>query len=470
MLSDNQHIDDFFRKKEEAFAPDNLFVEAHWQQFKTQLHEPGSNGDKRSPGNTQITRLLGLLVVAAVVIITAINPFRHNKKKIPTTQQQTTVVTKAIPAQPDTITEFSITPVHPVEKKVTSMISETNEIACMPILPPPIEDPTAKELLHEFYQQLEKPTQVFYIDNTRDTTLVAKEGTRLFVPANTLIAKAGPVKIMLREYYKYEDIIAAKLTTTSNGEQLITGGMLHISAEQDGQPVAIAQQKAITVNVPTNNYDDRMQLFAGQASNSTLNWLPVTPFHQKINDHPGPITSAYREDQLVIDSTPAYDTAKLLPAYTTNARISMRKNNGKQEDSFYLAQQARLSNTYSFMLTNFGWYNCDRFSNDPRAKVNVTVDPNKGATEGNHVCLLVFTRYRSVLQGVYWKGQKDLFMQVPVGESAILVTVAVTADKVVSNMHPITISDTAVSNLTFTPTTPELFKQQLQSLFASQKQ
>ena len=51
------------------------------------------------------------------------------------------------------------------------------------------------------------------------------------------------MKIAVREYYKYEDIIAAKLTTTFNGEQLITGGMLHISAEQDGKPVTIDAEK-----------------------------------------------------------------------------------------------------------------------------------------------------------------------------------------------------------------------------------
>jgi hypothetical protein len=529
MLSDNQHIDDFFRKKEEAFAPDNQLAATHWQQFKTQLNEPGGDPDKRSPGNKHITRLLGLLVVAAVVIITAINPFKHSKKKIPaTTKQQTTVVPRAIPAQPDTITEFSITPVHPVEKKGTSIISVTNEIACMPFIPPPIEEPSAEERLQQFYQQLGKASQEFYIDNTRDTSLVAKEGTRLFVPTNTLIKKAGPVKIVVREYYKYEDIVAAKLTTTSNGQQLITGGMLHISAEQDGVPVTIAPQKAITVNVPTDNYDDRMQLFTGQQSNTTLNWLQVGPFHQKMIDHSGHIDfelnvnkvqpfsvsygkkttakfyvartinvskaelttrlkqrfgnyydvikikrapkKAYMEEQLVIDSTPVYDTVKFIPAYNTNASIRISKDDGGQQDSFYLVQQGRLRNTYDFALTSFGWYNCDKFSNDPRPKVNFNVYLDKGATEGNHVCLLVFTRNKSIVRSVYRGGQKVYFPQIPVGESAILVTVAVTADNVVSNMHPVTISETAVRNLTFTPTTPEQFKQQLQSLFASQKQ
>ena len=39
MLSDNQHIDDFFRKKEDAFVPDNQLATTHWQQFKVPRHE-----------------------------------------------------------------------------------------------------------------------------------------------------------------------------------------------------------------------------------------------------------------------------------------------------------------------------------------------------------------------------------------------------------------------------------------------
>src|SRR5689334_3355592 len=35
MKSDNQHIDDFFRTKEQAFMPDAGNLSAHWQQLKT---------------------------------------------------------------------------------------------------------------------------------------------------------------------------------------------------------------------------------------------------------------------------------------------------------------------------------------------------------------------------------------------------------------------------------------------------
>lgn len=549
MLSDNQHIDDFFRQKEEAFAPDNLPVEANWQQFKTQLSKPGGDPGKGSPGNTHITRLLGLIVVAAVVLLIAINPFKHSKKKITaTTKQQTTVAVRDTPAasKPD----VKVAADAPAQVIVTRPAANKHAHEQSPILISAIPaapvtankgndtvesaSPDATEMLQSFFQQLEKPATEFYINTDRDTILVTAAGTRLVIPAHTLLNKTGAVKITVREYYKYEDIIAAKLTTTSNGEQLITGGMVHISAEQDGQPVTIAPQKAITVNMPTNNYDDSMQLFAGQEvprddQNITdLNWLPLGPFIQKINDHSAPkgyelnldkvepyavnygknttakfyvsryLTIAkteltdrlkqrfgsyydvikikrapkwsYRDRLHVIDSIPVGDIITFSSTYTTTGNIRLSKENGLTQDSSFNAQQQKLYGVYSFALNKFGWYNCDRFLKDRRAKVDCTVLLDKGATAANHVCFLVFTRYKSLVQGDYWRGQKQSFPQVPAGESAIVVTVAVNAGKVVSSMQPVTISATPITDLTFTPTTPEQFKQQLQSLLSSQKQ
>jgi hypothetical protein len=563
MLSEKQHIDDFFRKKEEAFTPDNHLIDAHWQQMRTQLHEPGTEPEKRAPGSKHITRLLGLLVVGAVILLLAINPFRHGKKKIAvTTKQQTTVVVANTKPVRKTVTVIDSLPANKIKtglqqneaeqpqqtttyrfptKQVVAPVTEEQTTSRIKLNQEAIPTkPTAYELLQAFYKQLEKEEQEFYINPNRATTLIAKEGTKLFVPANTLLFKARPakgqVKIILREYYRYEDIIAAKLATTSNGQQLVTGGMLHISAQLDGEPVTMAPQKAITVNMPTDNYDNRMQLFTGQEifssteNSSELNWLPVAPFQQWTGGHGRtpkalnlndvePFSVSYGKktiakfylsqevltpkaaiiaqlkqrfgsyydviklkrarknkdygqragNPLVIDSTPISVknalTSKKLTTQDTLPKYDIRK-----QDSFYLEQQRRLRNTYSFSLSNFGWYNCDRFSNDPRPKVNCKVNLPQGATIGNHVSFLVFTRYRSVIQGYYNGGQQIQYYNVPEGEPVLLITVAVTTDKVVSNIQALTTSNTVVSNLVFEPTTSEQFKQKLQSLFASQQQ
>ncbi len=56
-------------------------------------------------------------------------------------------------------------------------------------------------------------------------------------------------------------MIAAGLSTMSNDRQLVSGGMLHIVAMADGHELLLKPAMNITVKMPTNNYDGRMQLF-----------------------------------------------------------------------------------------------------------------------------------------------------------------------------------------------------------------
>lgn len=67
------------------------------------------------------------------------------------------------------------------------------------------------------------------------------------------------------------------------------------------------------------------------------------------------------------------------------------------------------------------------------------------------------------------QSQEALFQNIPEDEPALLITVTVNDDKVVSNIQALTTSNTVVNNLALEPTTPAQFKQKLESLFASQQ-
>jgi hypothetical protein len=113
---------------------------------------------------------------------------------------------------------------------------------------------------------------VFIIDNNKDTILIGKEGTALLIPANTFTASKRKVSVELKEYYSYEDIITNRLSTTSNGELLITGGMIHISAQSDGKEVKLRSNKSIRWFIP--HKDDSlngMNLFTGEEKNNNSN-------------------------------------------------------------------------------------------------------------------------------------------------------------------------------------------------------
>ena len=289
MRSEQQHIDDFVRNKAEEFNPDQRDMQANWQQMQNMLSKP--------PGNFRITktrkliRYVGGIAVVTVITVTLIQ--LSNKKNTVATKKIETIsstVTVKPPSDPKNNTVAVVNNKN-VNNKAVPVKTSVPKSAAKKQLPkktikpdpvkknaePPIANgPEIKKekkpdpllLLEQFYTELRKTPEEFFISADRDTVLKAKEGTKLTIPSKTFDRKTGTIKIILTEFYRDEDMITGKLSTTSNGNQLVTGGMLNIRAEADGQPVKIAPDKAITLEMPTKNYDEKMQLFTGSVGES----------------------------------------------------------------------------------------------------------------------------------------------------------------------------------------------------------
>jgi hypothetical protein len=80
-----------------------------------------------------------------------------------------------------------------------------------------------------------KSPQKLKINTEKDTVVVCKEGTKLVIKANSFIDSKdnlinGTIDLNVTEYYKLSEMLLANLSTTSNGKQLETGGMLYVEA------------------------------------------------------------------------------------------------------------------------------------------------------------------------------------------------------------------------------------------------
>ena len=600
MQSEKQHIDDFFRRKEEAFTPDEQNATAHWQQMQKQLADTGAgapvNPKNGMNGMRQIGKFLGGLLIIALIAILAIKTNRSNKKAsiittkqqstavipppIPETKQQTVPATAETTKQEATITTTNVVPVNkpkappapamtlispPITRAETESVTThsmeynreektlTNESLLSNIKPNDSikNKPETKASLQQFFDELKKEEQTFYVHAGRDTTLIAREGTQLVIPANILYRKnnvaKGQVKITMREYYKMEDILAAKLTTTSNGKQLVTGGMVHITAQQDGENITVDPTRTITIKMPVDKdkYDNNMQLFTGQElhegsdNSSNINWIqagrsmqPLDGSDKKVLDFNigwvEPYAESYRKKniakfyvstritmpkaaiiaqlkqrfggyydviklkryhrkpgeylngsptkqrwefynkQVIIDSV----YVNLIAALTSGAiatQDSIRYMALLNEDSVYLKKYLAMHNTYRFALSGFGWINCDRFLFDPRPKITVTASLGNDVNARDYISMLVYKRYQSTMDG-FRGGSNFYFQHIPKEEPAFLITLTVKDDKVVSNIQSIIATlNKEVDVRVFEPTTPEQFKQKLQSLFAVQQ-
>jgi len=306
MRSEQQHIDDFIRNKTDEFHPDQQGLQPNWQQMQKMLVKPGPKF--KITKSSKLIKYVGGIAVVTIITITAIQ-FNNKKKAVatkkaevksefvankPVSEQKINTVKKSAidhkantvvvanpkvenkiqhsnkarkTFKPDVAKSVTVKPRKRISDDQVTQVMATRKPATKEVK---ADGPDPLLILERFYAELEKTPEEFFIRADRDTVLKAKEGTRLTIPSNGFDKKTGTIKIILTEFYSDEDMITGKLSTTSGDRQLITGGMLNIRAEADGTPVKISPEKKIVVEMPTKNFDDKMQLFTGSTNGPNM--------------------------------------------------------------------------------------------------------------------------------------------------------------------------------------------------------
>lgn len=294
MQQDRKNIEEKLRQLENQQLPDLSRMDEHWKAMNAVLHPGNDLGIRKKKWLWFITVLL--VAGGTALVMDYKNEVNKNGPAVKQilTQQVTdddanlndSVVVMAVPGN---VFSTNLTAAKIVKKTNTEIEAGNAEIS-LPLQYNPgdstliTNSPEAKKILQELLTSLAKNTQEFIIDNTRDTTLFAAEGSSLFIPAKSLGGN-NKVKISLKEFYKTSDIVMNKLSTTSNQEQLITGGMLHIEASVNDKPVNVLPGKAIKWYLPdTSNQLNEMQLFNGEERNAGINWVSTgQKFNMPVN-------------------------------------------------------------------------------------------------------------------------------------------------------------------------------------------
>ncbi|MGN6646417.1 MAG: hypothetical protein ACTHJT_07800 [Cytophaga sp.] len=149
-------------------------------------------------------------------------------------------------------------------------------------------------LEHEIAKQ-----QTFTISNSTDTLIEGAKGTLIFIPRDAFAGALPdkPVKIELKEYYTKQEFIAANLTTTSDGQLLESGGMIHIRAMQDGSELTLKKDIPLQLYFPRKQDRKNMELFSGtRDSSGIMNWKKQKHAAEKINA-PQPASTSEKQKQ-----------------------------------------------------------------------------------------------------------------------------------------------------------------------------
>lgn len=340
------------------------------------------------------------------------------------------------------------------------------------------------DIFTKVYSRDNLPVQTFRIDTERDTLLKSQAGTTIRIFKNTFVNSngenvIGSVEIEFKEALTTFDMVLANLTTTTDGKMLQTGGMIYINATSNGQQLAIAENMAIGVILPTDKVVEGMQLFDGVEDSLGINWKNPTPIINDLLANDSVIAQADTLPLKVVNGKVVVDSARLViselefdngqnfePIEINQEQIFIQEVQPIEKGNNYFIQDYNTS--YIFTVKKLGWANIDRLFSDPRTKEIEFITKIENHSDFKTIYVTMVTE-KMFLPGYQMKNETFSFThfdsekpKLPVGASATIMATAYKNDKPYFSIKKITISDKQTVSLKLTETTLDGLKKELE--------
>jgi hypothetical protein len=258
--------------------------------------------------------------------------------------------------------------------------------------------------------------QTFTITAATGGTITCKRGSKIIFPPNSFAnldnsITTGDVLVTVKEALLKKQWILEALSTTTQTEMLVSGGMLDIAPRRMGDGVEVKLAAAMLVPTP-----------------SMVNVVKVEV--PRIPERPDTL-------RLFVPANQAAPSANPPTAWAA---------------SYYPFGNG--SNSYVFQLPQFHWVNCDGLANQPGVKTTIKVTPDlSGVTGATGVQVMLVYRNISTVITLPPSGG---FMQsytnsIPVGSTADVVCIGKDgAGNIIFKVLPATVF-TANANITIPP-------------------
>lgn len=367
-------------------------------------------------------------------------------------------------------------------------------------------------------------TQVFSIPPNRDTILTGNAGTILTIQKNTFVDQdgnqvSGEIKVEFKECLDKLEMVLGNMTTTTNGQFLESGGMVYIHATSNSKALAIAKDKSIGVEMPSDSILADMQLYEGVETDKGIDWQKPVPLVENVVDEPANVIDdslvkaediikrsnvAYRvkgyhygpspqggenvppelaqkisnliwaENGLIIsqDSTINIDGFEVELVKTDNILESQWVTSSFdgaaiQGQNQFLEDK---NTSYVFSVKKLGWANIDRLFTDPRTKeIELIVAVENHGDFDNIYTSMVFPNQSMYLPGYQKKDNTFSFTHgdyektsLPVGETTTVLVIAYKKDKPFYAIKTFTIKETQTIALKLSATTKDDLKKELE--------
>ncbi|MFM7727894.1 MAG: hypothetical protein ACKO7B_14420, partial [Flavobacteriales bacterium] len=151
----------------------------------------------------------------------------------------------------------------------SALVSATPAMAVAEVVNP-IEPTTAASIAPSSTARLRTTRNERTIATDRNATVKCKRGTKLFFPANSFVddngqAVTGEVRLVIEECYNLDEMLVAKLSTTSGDKRLETAGMIQVHAYSKGKEISLREGARYNIHFPVKeSRKEDFQLFYGE--------------------------------------------------------------------------------------------------------------------------------------------------------------------------------------------------------------
>lgn len=143
--------------------------------------------------------------------------------------------------------------------------------------------PIQKTHANDPFKETMVESRFFSINGKEDHVLEGKQGTVMVFPKGCFKNIDGKIiteniDIELAEAFSLKDMLSSNLTTTSNGKQLITDGMIYFNATANGEQLLVNEEIPVYIEIPTDERKPDMQVYKGERDeNGNMNWVDPQP-------------------------------------------------------------------------------------------------------------------------------------------------------------------------------------------------
>jgi hypothetical protein len=266
--------------------------------------------------------------------------------------------------------------------------------------------------LAQFFTKNAVPVYLFTAASENSIRLTTPKGTGVQFPENAFVTSGnrpvtGPVSIEVKEIFTPGEMILNNTPAMSDGKPLISGGEFFVRVTQGSEVLKLAPGKHIRLNVvpPAGADMQGMQVFNGDTSSGTINWIP--------NNNPG--------------NTVARDTIRF---------------------------------SVILFADSLQWLNIDKFIDEP--KIRYTVLPGNCPDLDSTAVFVHLTGQKSVFR--FPGGASGLTSDNMIAARATLVGICVVDGKIHQSVVPVNMQNGGVATLAFTPIEEAALKQKLAAL------